>query len=207
MTALTRDGGRPASVEWPVMKKVLLSLAVAALLAVPAAAQKKPAPRPTLPSQPGPGAADSASTAGESGASQERKLQMPNVYDEAANAKEEVATAIGWAKDEHKRVLVVLGANWCGWCRALDRLFVLDEKVAALVNRSYVLVKVDVGRMTKNLDLAASWGADPKKGIPLIVILDGAGKVVKVQPTDALESGKKYDRAKVMAFLKEHVGA
>jgi len=60
--------------------------------------------------------------------------------------------------------------------------------------------------MTKNLDLAASWGADPKKGVPLLVVLDGNGKAVKVQETGSLEAGKGHDPAKVLAFLKENEG-
>ena len=127
-------------------------------------------------------------------------------YDEAADAKKAVAAAVAKASREKKRVLVTLGANWCGWCRALDRLFAKDEKVAAELARGYVPVKVDVGRMTKNLDLAAAWGADPKKGVPLLVVLDGKGKAVKVQETGALEAGKGHDPAKVIAFLKEHAG-
>ena len=129
-------------------------------------------------------------------------LERP--YDEAADAKAVVAAAVAQAKKEKKRVLVTLGANWCGWCRSLDRTFTKDEKVSAAIAKSYVPVKVDVGRMTKNLDLAATWGADPKKGVPLLVVLDATGKAVKVQDTEALEAGKGHDPAKVIAFLEEN---
>jgi hypothetical protein len=60
--------------------------------------------------------------------------------------------------------------------------------------------------MKKNLDLAASWGADVKKGIPLLVVLDSAGKVVKVRETGSLEAGKGHDPAKVLAFVTENAG-
>ena len=102
---------------------------------------------------------------------------------------------------------MTLGANWCGWCRALDGTFTKDPKVSAELAKSFVPVKVDVGKMSKNLDLAASWGADPKKGVPLLVVLDGTGKVVKVQETASLESGKGHDPEKVVAFLKENAGS
>jgi len=128
------------------------------------------------------------------------------VYDEAADAKADVAAAVAKARKDKKRVLVTLGGNWCGWCRALDRTFTQDEKVAAAIARSYVPVKVDVGRMNRNLDLTASWGADVKKGVPLLVVLDGKGKAVKVQDTESLEAGKGHDPEKILAFLAANVG-
>lgn len=206
------------------MTKTFLSLAVAALLVLPATAQAGPgvdpvqqqkptvapvpagsgvghgmgAPAPAVPpSQPGPGvAAGPAPT----------KSTTPPVYDEDADAKTDVVVAVAKAKKEKKRVLVTLGANWCGWCRALDRTFTQDEKVAAAIAKSYVPLKVDVGRMNRNLDLTASWGVDVKKGVPLLVVLDGKGKVVKVQDTAALEAGKGHDPEKILAFLAANAG-
>ncbi len=206
------------------MTKTLLSLAVVALFALPASArpgpgatpvpQEKPtvapvpagsgarhgmgAPAPAMPpSQPGPGVAAAPAPT---------KSSTPPVYDENADAKTDVVVAVAKAKKEKKRVLVTLGANWCGWCRALDSTFTKDEKVAAAIAKSYVPLKVDVGRMNRNLDLTASWGADVKKGVPLLVVLDGKGKVVKVQDTAALEAGKGHDPEKVLAFLAANVG-
>jgi thiol-disulfide isomerase/thioredoxin len=207
------------------MKKVLLSLSLAAvvLLAFPAPAQPGPgiggAPQQTPaanpPREPGPGFGftEEAATPAPAPAATEApapapaaKPSLPPVYDEAADAKADVAAAVAKAKKEKKRVLVTLGGNWCGWCRALDRTFTQDGKVAAELAKAYVPVKVDVGKMTKNLDLAASWGADPKKGVPLIVVLDGKGKAVKVQETDVFEAGKGHDPEKVVAFLKANAG-
>jgi thiol:disulfide interchange protein len=179
------------------MKLALLPLA-AALLAHPAPAQPGPGGAGAPQQQAGPGIAEAPAV---------RKTPTPPVYDEAADAKADVAAAVAKAKKEKKRVLVTLGANWCGWCRALDRLFTKNEAVAAQLAAGYVPVKVDVGRMTKNVELAASWGADPKTGVPLLVVLDGTGKAVKVQETGSLESGKRHDPEKVIAFLKANAGA
>lgn len=201
------------------MKHVLLLLAAAAILSSPALAQPGPgvggAPQATPSAadasrQPGPGFgfAEASTPAAPAKPAAPVATQPPRepVYDENADAKKVVADAVAKAKKEKKRVLVTLGGNWCGWCRALDRTFRRDEKVAAEIGKSYVPVKVDVGRMTKNLDLAESWGADPKKGVPLLVVLDGNGKAVKVQETGSLEAGKGHDPAKVLAFLKENEG-
>ncbi len=200
------------------MTKLLLPLAVVALIALPASAQPGPGGPPGAQEKPaaaaspaapqgGPGfgsGADVASTAPAVPA--EVKPTPVPVYDEAADAKADVAAAVAKAKKGKKRVLVTLGANWCGWCRSLDRTFTKDEKVAAAIAKSFVPVKVDVGRMKKNLDLAASWGADAKKGIPLLVVLDGDGKAVKVQDTGSLEAGKGHDPEKILAFLAANTG-
>ena len=207
------------------MNKVLLSLAVVALIALPASAQPGPgggAPEPqATPAaapqrQPGPGLGfeGSATPAAPAEKPAAEKAPAPKVYDETADAKADVAAAVAKAKKEKKRVLVTLGANWCSWCRSLDRTFTSDAKVAAALAKSYVPVKVNVGRMKKgvdknvdaNLDLAATWGADPAKGIPLLVVLDANGKAVKVQETDVLEAGKGHDPAKVIAFLDASSG-
>ncbi len=205
------------------MTKTLLSLAVVALFALPASAQPgpgvAPAPqeKPTVaPPRAGPASARGSTArpprrrpasgrASRPPAAESKPAAAP-VYDESADAKADVAAAVAKAKKEKKRVLVTLGANWCGWCRALDRTFTKDEKVAAAIAKSYVPVKVDVGKMTKNLDLAASWGADAKKGVPLLVVLDGKGKAVKVQDTEALEAGKGHDPEKILAFLAANTG-
>lgn len=168
------------------MKNSFSILAVAALLSLPALGQ------------PGPG---------DGGAAAPTPAPRPPIYDEAADARKDVSEAVAKAKAGRKRVLVTLGANWCGWCRALERTFTKDDRVAAEIAKSFVTVKVDVGRMTKNLDLADSWGADPKKGVPLLVVLDGNGKAVKVQETGSLEAGKGHDPEKVLAFLKENAGS
>ncbi len=45
----------------------------------------------------------------------------PLPYNDSADAHAALATAFSEAKDAHKDVLVVFGANWCEDCRALDR--------------------------------------------------------------------------------------
>ena len=205
------------------MTKFLLPLAVVALFALPASAQPGPGGPPAPQGKPaaavvappggpgfGPGGdgAAPATPPAQTVPAAPAGVKAPSVpvYDEAADAKAVVAAAVAKANKEKKRVLVTLGGNWCGWCRALDRTFTKDEKVAAAIARSYVPVKVDVGRMNRNLDLTASWGADVKKGVPLLVVLDGKGKAVKVQDTESLEAGKGHDPEKILAFLAANVG-
>ncbi len=91
------------------------------------------------------------------------------VYNEQADAAADIAAALEAAKAEGKLVLVVFGANWCPDCRALDGM-AREGKLKQVLDDSYVVVHADVGRFNKNLDLAARFGLDVKRGIPAAVV-------------------------------------
>ena len=92
-------------------------------------------------------------------------------YDESADPHRDLQGALEAARREHKRVLVVFGANWCPDCRTLDQEFHAGGKTDALVASRYEVVKVDVGRFDKNLDFAKLYGEPIGKGIPSVVVV------------------------------------
>jgi uncharacterized protein YyaL (SSP411 family) len=51
--------------------------------------------------------------------------------------------AFARARVENKPVLLDIGAVWCHWCHVMDRESYENEKIAALINREFVAVKVD----------------------------------------------------------------
>lgn len=135
--------------------------------------------------------------------SKEEKTPAP-IYDESADAKKQIEAALARAKEENKRVLLVFGANWCGWCRKLDGLFKKDPEVARVLLYEYEKVLVDVGRFDKNEDLAADLGAAVRQnGIPFLTVLDAGGKPVANQETSSLEEGSAHDPAKVKTLLEK----
>jgi thiol:disulfide interchange protein len=126
------------------------------------------------------------------------------VFDEQADANDDIAAALIRAKRDNQRVLLVFGANWCGWCRKLDGLFQENREIARTLLYEYELVKIDVGRWDKNLDVARRYGVDLKKaGVPYLTVLNPDGKVLANQETGALEAGDHHDPAKVQAFLQQ----
>jgi len=123
------------------------------------------------------------------------------IYDEQADARAQVAAATQVARRDHKRVLVVFGGNWCGWCYKLHELFENDAEVGPLVRSEYEVVLVD---SNENLDLLRSYGPDNEKhGFPFLTVLDADGKVLTNQNTGDLEDGPRHDPAKVKAFLEQ----
>lgn len=134
---------------------------------------------------------------------QEPKKQRAHIYDEAADARADIAVAVARAKQENKRVLVQWGANWCGWCHLLTEHLQKDKDARRKILYEYEVVHVDVGHFDKNMDLVEKYGAEIR-AIPFLTVLDGDGKVVANQPTGPLEKGKVHDPQKVLAFLTEH---
>jgi thiol:disulfide interchange protein len=129
------------------------------------------------------------------------------VYDEAADARAQMGAALARAKKDNKRVLVQWGANWCGWCVKLHELCRSDSKIASKLLYEYEIVRVDVGRFDKNLDLAAELGADfESAGVPFLTVLGADGKPLAQQETGSLEvpGEGRHDPAKVLAFLEQH---
>jgi thioredoxin 1 len=99
------------------------------------------------------------------------------MYDEAADAKAQVQAALGEARHARLPVLVVFGANWCGDCKMLD-MAMKGGASAPLIQQHFKVVKVDVGRFDRNLDLAEAYGVPLKKGIPAVAVLSPQGQVL-----------------------------
>ena len=122
-------------------------------------------------------------------------------YDEAADAKAQVGTALAAAKAQNKNAMIVFGANWCGDCKMLDGEF-KKPALAALLDKHYVVVKVDVGRFNKNLDVVKPYGEVIKKGIPSIVIATPANELVYATNGGELADARKMGEAGVAAFFQ-----
>jgi protein disulfide-isomerase len=105
------------------------------------------------------------------------------IYDEKADAGRQIAAAITAASQPGKpvrNIVLVFGANWCPDCHALDDNMHKPE-LAALIEKHFVVVKIDVGRMDKNLDVALKHGVPVKRGIPAMAVLDSRGKLLYAQ--------------------------
>jgi len=108
------------------------------------------------------------------------------VYDESANATQDIAAAVRRAGFENQRVLLDIGGNWCHWCTLLHNLFEENQDVKTLLRSEYQVVNVDIGNGTgKNADLLAGYGIKPIS-YPYLAILGPDNKRVVQQETGAL---------------------
>ncbi len=181
------------------MKATAAALLAALLLTGAAAAQNEPL-TPALPLTPAAGQP----------ADKPAKADKKPVYDENADAKQQIGAALAKAKKDNRRVLIQWGANWCGWCIKLHDLYGSNKDIKHELLYEYDLVFVDIGKWDKNMDLAMSYGADLKKiGVPYLTFLDADGKVLANADTSPLESKDQkaspgHDPALVLALLTKH---
>jgi thioredoxin 1 len=124
----------------------------------------------------------------------------PQLYRANANAKEEIRRAKLAAEKQHKRILLVFGGNWCMDCHVLDNAFHLP-RIAPLLNANFLVVHVDVGEYTKNLDLAEKYHVDLKKGVPSIAVLNTNGGLL--YSTSEFEKARVLSEDDVVKFLND----
>jgi hypothetical protein len=134
-------------------------------------------------------------------------LQPP--FDEMADAKAAIKTAVDKAALDDIRVLVTWGANDNNASkRSLESRKDPAITEPAFFGDEYKAVNVNIGHLDKNIDLAKSYGAQLKaEALPALTVLDAAGTVVANTNASTLRPEKDpagIDPAKLAAFLKSH---
>lgn len=114
-------------------------------------------------------------------------VQSAHTYPEARSyavsddAMGDVDAALARAGENGKRVLLVMGANWCHDSRALAG-WLATERFAALVDAEYELVFVNIGMPQSgdghNLAVAKRFGLEELPGTPNLLVLTAEGALV-----------------------------
>ncbi|MFW6413356.1 MAG: thioredoxin family protein [Oceanicaulis sp.] len=108
----------------------------------------------------------------------------PSIYDEDLDVHDELDGAFARAQAADRRVLVVMGGDWCPDCRVLDAMAARPE-ISARLAELYETVKFSVGRYDKNLDAVERLGFSELKGAPAVLVFTAAG--------EAVERSRAYD--------------
>jgi len=102
-----------------------------------------------------------------------------SAYTVTPDAMADVDAALARAKASGKRVLLVMGANWCHDSRALAG-WLETPRFAALTAQAYEVVYVNVGVPQtgegRNLEIAKRFGLEDLKGTPALLVLTPEGK-------------------------------
>jgi len=135
------------------------------------------------------------------------RLEQPltvskDIYSPGKDAHAEIHEAIAAASKEHKRVIIVFGANWCYDCHVLDTAFHRPD-LAAVITPNYEVVHVDVGQGEKNQDLMERYQVPMKKGIPGVAVLDADGKLLYSQQNGEFEKARSLGPEDLLAFLNK----
>jgi len=122
-------------------------------------------------------------------------------FDPTRDAAADVRAALAEATRTHRRVILDVGGEWCGWCHVLDRYFVEHADLKALRDKHYVWLKVNFSPENKNEALLSRYG--PIEAYPWLFVLDQDGKLLVSQRTGPLEEGPSYNFDRMKAFLTQ----
>ncbi len=128
------------------------------------------------------------------------------IFDEQTSGKSLVNAALARAKTEHKDVVLLFGANWCPYCRQLHKLLESNPAVHEVVNRSFIVVPIDVGTSSRNrnTDIIDRYDSNVfTDGTPSVVILDAEGKRLAPTKSNPWSAKNPIEEARVLAFLKD----
>ena len=90
------------------------------------------------------------------------------------------------AKQEHKRVLLVFSASWCGPCKFYER-FLEDPQMKPIEEKAFVIQRIHVGERKSDpryantpggVKLRSALGAVDEPGFPFLVITDETGRPI-----------------------------
>ena len=122
-------------------------------------------------------------------------------FDPARDPKADLAAAMTKAAAQHKRIILDVGGEWCGWCRYMDDFLTAHPVLSKTRDRSYVWLKINYSEENENKAFLAAY--PDIEGYPHLFVLDTDGKLLQSQDTSAFERGEVYSAGAILKFLKD----
>lgn len=123
-------------------------------------------------------------------------------FEEAADAMAAVDAALARAERADKRVIVVMGANWCHDSRGLAGWFG-EPRFTEMLAAKYELVYVDVGHRDRNLDIGQRFGLKTIKGTPTVLVLSPTGAVLNHKSAPKWRDAASRDADDIFAYFDQ----
>jgi thioredoxin-related protein len=122
-------------------------------------------------------------------------------YNAKRDPEKDLESTVARATKEKKRIMMIVGGNWCGWCRRLDRYFTEKPAVAAVLAKRYLIMKVNYDDDNANLSFLQDY--PDISDFPHFYILDAKGKVVHSQSGSKMERFGSYKESAILGFLNK----
>lgn len=123
-------------------------------------------------------------------------------YYPSANPDTDLKAARQLASVENKKILMVIGGDWCSWCHVMTRFFSENKQVRDLLLSKFVLLKINMSEENDNQEFLANY---PEiKGYPHIFVLSASGELLSSVNTAALENGRSYSQAKFTELISQY---
>jgi hypothetical protein len=154
------------------------------------------------------------SSEGESGSEKQPRCTTPTMdeirkapftpravsYDPNIDAQVEIERAKLEAERTNRKVLLIAGGDWCGWCHVLDQTFERSVPLRQLRDQKFVVVHVNVSEQNGNA--CALRGYPAATGYPFVYVIDVGGKLIATSDARDWESPYGYNPARIEQFLK-----
>lgn len=122
-------------------------------------------------------------------------------YDAARDPAADLEIALTAAAQKHRRVLVMVGGDWCVWCFFLDRQLDQDRAMAALFYGGFEVLRVYYNEDNKNREFLSRF---PDFTLfPHFFVVDPDGRVAGSVVADVLIRNAKYDPELLRRFIEE----
>ena len=128
------------------------------------------------------------------------------LYDATRDARADVSAALARAKASNKRVILVMGANWCHDSKALAGWFE-SARFKAMLTPKYEVVYIDVGkpqlREGRNIEIAQEFGIKKIKGTPTVLILSPDGTLLNKKDAPTWRNAASQSEDAIFAYFAE----
>jgi hypothetical protein len=123
-------------------------------------------------------------------------------FEESANAGEQLDAALARALLADKRVILVLGANWCHDSRGLAGWF-SQARFDEMLEAKYEIVYVDAGHRDRNIDIARRFGLKSIKGTPTVLVLSSSGVLLNRQSAPKWRDAASREEDDIFEYFEQ----
>ncbi|MCA9932724.1 MAG: thioredoxin family protein [Ardenticatenaceae bacterium] len=122
-----------------------------------------------------------------------------SIYDPLRDPAADLADALLQAEKTGKRVLLIVGGDWCIDCRMLDLFIGENQTIAAQVKQAFIVVKVNYSEENLNEDFLSQY---PEiEWFPHFFIIENDGSFAEALDTREVMTDGKFDEVKFLDFL------
>ncbi|WP_299322084.1 thioredoxin family protein [Parasphingopyxis sp.] len=125
-------------------------------------------------------------------------------FDETRPALADVALALARAAINRKRVILVMGANWCHDSRGLAGWFA-TRRFTDMLGPRYEIAYVDVGHPQegegRNLDIAQRFGIEEIVGTPTVLVLSPEGTLLNRETAPTWRNAASRSEAEIFDYF------
>ena len=121
-------------------------------------------------------------------------------FDKTGEAAVSVDQALQRAAVTNKKVILVMGANWCHDSRGLAGWFAQPRFTTMLAER-YETVYIDVGMRDRNVAIAQRFGIAEIKGTPTVLILSSSGILLNPESAPTWRNAASRTEAEIYDYF------